>query len=103
MAGLLVAWYIEKTLHKDIETDDTLVFILTAVHSLSYAAGLFRTYDISINGKADNHGVPRAPRESTMKSIEILTQCIVFGHVLTKQYMMTSEKFHKNAYTHYFI
>jgi len=85
------------------ETDDMLIIILLTIHSLSYLAGLFRTYDINTNGKADFYGVPRAPTESALKSIEVLIQCIVFGHVLTKQYMMTAEEFHHNAYTHYFI
>lgn len=98
----MTAWFMESS-SDEHETDDMLIIILLTIHSLSYLAGLFRTYDINTNGKADFYGVPRAPTESALKSIEVLIQCIVFGHVLTKQYMMTAEEFHHNAYTHYFI
>jgi hypothetical protein len=55
---------------------------MAAEHVLSYICQIFREYDIRLNGKPDVNGVPRAKRESLLKTIETFYDCLLLGYSL---------------------
>ena len=64
---------------------------------------MFRTYDISQNGKADANGIFRAPKEMALGAIEIVFDCCLIGYVISRLVQMDKQEFHDKAFYTYWI
>jgi len=56
--------------------------ILLIEHILSFAASVFRDWEIKTNGRPDVNGVMRGPIETMFMNFEQFVDCILFGYII---------------------
>lgn len=56
--------------------------VLFCEHVATYFIELFRRYDIEKNGVMDINGVPRAPCESILGTIQYFVICFLIGYII---------------------
>lgn len=71
-------------------------------HIFAYGCQIFRVQDIRKNGKPDVYGVPRAKRESMLKTVETFYDCLLLGYTL-KHLVSSSQTIHDVPFFTYWI
>jgi len=60
-------------------------------HILAYIINIFRTYDITKNGKPDANGIFRAPKEMALGALEVVIDCFLIGYVISRLIKMDKQ------------
>ena len=79
------------------------MFSLLIEHILSYIIGIYRKYEIENFGKPDVNGVFRAKKETFLRNLEILIDCILVGWITKHLVMLDDNEMHKYAYYSYWM
>jgi len=79
------------------------MFFLFLEHIISYFSNIYREYEIEHYGQPDVNGVYRAKKESLMRTIEVLFDCILVGWIIKHLLMLDSKEFHEYSYYSYWM
>jgi hypothetical protein len=59
-----------------------LIYILLGEHIMSYLFGVFRNFDLKLNGKINEKGITSAPREKNLRILEIIIDLGISAYIL---------------------
>jgi hypothetical protein len=77
--------------------------MLMSLHIFSYLVQFFRSYEIAKKGKPDPNGVMRAPCETLILQIELLTSSVLFGYIINYFLGLDRQYVHSNAFLNYWL
>ena len=70
---------------------------------MSYTFGIFRNYELDLNGQPNENGIESAPIETVLRFIEISVDFIIFTFVIVHFLHLTVDQVHDQPFLSYWI